>query len=106
MRGIFNAKKISTMFSGGIGYGDAQQVLMQNICQPLVVVDIFYGGLGYGDQQKNILQLKNGVHILHCIALRTYAITPVPHIYNRCTHIYHIHMCIHPDAHKYVCIYT
>ena len=58
MRGVINSKSIiSTMFSGGKGFGSNQKQLIQNMCSPLQVESIYFGGEGYGNQANMLSQL-------------------------------------------------
>lgn len=56
MRGVFNSRIPTTMYSGGNGLGASQQSIFQNNCPPEQLQTIYYGGLGYGNQQEVIVQ--------------------------------------------------
>ena len=56
MRGVFNSKVPTTMYSGGKGLGTSQQSTIQNACPPELMQTIYYGGKGLGDQQEVIVQ--------------------------------------------------
>ena len=56
MRGAIISSKVTTMYSGGTGYGSSQQSIVQASCPPLAVESIYYGGTGAGGQQQVINQ--------------------------------------------------
>ena len=58
MRGAIISKPAisTTMYSGGIGHGSGQEIIMPSNCPPLQVESIFYGGTGNGSVQYKIEQ--------------------------------------------------
>lgn len=56
MRGVFNSKVPTTMYSGGKGLGTSQQSTIQNDCPSELLQTIYYGGQGLGGQQEVIVQ--------------------------------------------------
>lgn len=56
MRGVFNSKVITTMYSGGKGAGYDLQLLQQSTCLPETIETIFYGGDGVGYANQLVLQ--------------------------------------------------
>ena len=56
MRGVFNSKVITTMYSGGKGAGYNLQLLQQSTCLPESIETIYYGGIGAGYAEQLVLQ--------------------------------------------------
>jgi len=58
MRGAIISKPAisTTMYSGGIGHGSGQEIIMPSNCPPLQIESIFYGGTGNGSFQYKIEQ--------------------------------------------------
>ena len=58
MRGAIISKPAisTTMYSGGIGHGSGQEIIMPSNCPPLQIESIFYGGTGNGSVQYKIEQ--------------------------------------------------
>ncbi len=52
MRGVFNSKLVTSMYSGGRSSATFEQLVLQNNCIPETIETIYYGGggLGYAEQ--------------------------------------------------------
>lgn len=52
MRGVFNSKIVTSMYSGGRSSTTFEQLVLQNNCIPETIETIYYGGsgIGYADQ--------------------------------------------------------
>lgn len=56
MRGIFNSKIVTSMYSGGMSSGAIEQLVMQSNCIPESIETIYYGGSGLGYVEQTYLQ--------------------------------------------------
>ena len=56
MRGVFNSKIVTSMYSGGRSSGTFEQLVLQNICTPETIETIYYGGSGIGYAEQTNVQ--------------------------------------------------
>ena len=56
MRGVFNSKIVTSMYSGGRSSGTFEQLVLQNICTPETIETIYYGGSGIGYAEQTYIQ--------------------------------------------------
>lgn len=67
MRGVFNTKVPTTMYSGGVGEGNNQQTLTQGNCIAPSLETIYYGGNGTGYDEQQFIQSTCAYPLLETI---------------------------------------
>lgn len=56
MRGVFNSKIVTSMYSGGRSSTTFEQLVLQNNCIPETIETIYYGGAGLGYAEQTFAQ--------------------------------------------------
>lgn len=56
MRGVFNSKLVTSMYSGGRSSATFEQLVLQNNCIPETIETIYYGGAGLGYAEQTFAQ--------------------------------------------------